>query len=43
VRLPDGHVLNPPNLTPDRETGLGAWSDAEIVRAIQIGVERGGR
>jgi hypothetical protein len=43
VRLPDGHVLNPPNLTPDRETGLGAWSDAEIVRAIRTGVERGGR
>jgi hypothetical protein len=43
VRLLDGHVLNPPNLTPDRETGLGAWSDAEIVRAMRTGVERGGR
>jgi hypothetical protein len=43
VRLPDGHVLNPPNLTPDRETGLGAWSDAEIIRAIRTGVERSGR
>jgi hypothetical protein len=43
VPLPDGHVLSAPNLTPDRETGLGAWSDAEIVRAIRTGVERGGR
>jgi mono/diheme cytochrome c family protein len=43
VRLPDGHVLSAPNLTPDRETGLGAWSDAEIVRAIRTGVERSGR
>src|SRR6187549_3725504 len=22
------------NITPDRETGIGAWSDAEIKRAI---------
>jgi mono/diheme cytochrome c family protein len=31
------------NLTPDRGTGLGAWSDAEIVRAITSGVARDGR
>jgi mono/diheme cytochrome c family protein len=30
------------NLTPDRETGLGAWSDAEIVRAIRSGEDRQG-
>jgi mono/diheme cytochrome c family protein len=30
------------NLTPDRETGLGAWSDAEIVRAIRSGEDREG-
>ena len=41
--LPDGHLLTAPNLTPDRDTGLGAWSDAEIVRAIRTGVGRGGR
>lgn len=33
----------PPNLTPDRETGLGAWSDDEIVRAIREGISRDGR
>jgi mono/diheme cytochrome c family protein len=33
----------PPNLTPDRETGLGAWSEAEIVRAIRTGVRPDGR
>ena len=27
------------NLTPDRETGLGAWTDDEIVRAIRGGIE----
>ena len=26
-----------PNITPDRETGIGAWSDAEIKRAISHG------
>jgi hypothetical protein len=31
------------NLTPDRETGLGAWSDAEIRRAITSGIARDGR
>ena len=31
------------NLTPDPETGLGAWSDAEIVRALRNGQSRDGR
>jgi mono/diheme cytochrome c family protein len=31
------------NLTPDRETGLGAWTDGEILRAIREGVSRDGR
>jgi mono/diheme cytochrome c family protein len=31
------------NLTPDRETGLGAWTDAEIVRAVRKGIGRDGR
>jgi mono/diheme cytochrome c family protein len=26
------------NLTPDRETGLGRWSDTQIIRAIREGV-----
>lgn len=32
-----------PNLTPDEETGLGSWSDAEIARAIREGLDREGR
>jgi mono/diheme cytochrome c family protein len=32
-----------PNITPDRETGLGAWTDGEIVRAIRDGIGRDGR
>ena len=30
------------NITPDRETGIGAWSDSEIARAIRSGVSRQG-
>ena len=30
------------NLTPDRDTGLGAWSDEEFVRALRFGVGRDG-
>ena len=31
------------NLTPDSETGLGAWSEEAIVNAVTRGVSRGGR
>lgn len=30
------------NLTPDAETGLGGWSEAEIVRALRSGEDRDG-
>ena len=36
-------VFYPPNLTPDHETGLGAWSEADIVRAIRTGERPDGR
>src|SRR5262245_4882041 len=32
-----------PNITPDRRTGIGAWTDAELVRAIREGKHRSGR
>jgi mono/diheme cytochrome c family protein len=32
-----------PNLTSDTETGLGSWTDGEILRAIREGVSRDGR
>lgn len=31
------------NLTPDNETGLGLWSEAEIVRALRDGQRKDGR
>lgn len=33
-----GFVATAPNITPDRETGIGGWSDAEIKRALVEGV-----
>ena len=30
------------NITPDEETGIGAWTDGEIARAIREGVSRDG-
>jgi mono/diheme cytochrome c family protein len=32
-----------PNITPDKETGLGDWTDHEIIRAIREGIGRDGR
>ena len=31
------------NITPDKETGIGNWSDAEFVRAMHSGVAQGWR
>ncbi len=33
---------NSPNLTPDPETGLGNWTDAQIIKAIREGVRPDG-
>ena len=35
-------VLAAANITPDPETGLGRWTDGEILRAIREGVDREG-
>ena len=31
------------NLTPDKATGLGDWSDGEIIRAVREGVDKEGK
>src|ERR671925_274549 len=41
--IPGMGVFYPPNLTPDEETGLGKWSDAEIITAFTTGVRPDGR
>src|SRR5690606_25283762 len=32
-----------PNITPDVETGIGSWTDEEIIRAVREGVRPDGR
>lgn len=41
--IPGLGIFYPPNLTPDSETGLGKWSEADIVAAIRTGVRPDGR
>ena len=41
--IPGHGVFVGPNLTPDKETGLGAWTDQQIVTAITRGVRPDGR
>jgi mono/diheme cytochrome c family protein len=41
--IPGVGVFHGPNLTPDKETGLGSWTDEQIVTAIQKGLRPDGR
>jgi mono/diheme cytochrome c family protein len=41
VETPFGSVVAP-NITPDRETGIGAWSDDEFDAALRKGLRRDG-
>jgi mono/diheme cytochrome c family protein len=41
IDTPFGGIYTP-NLTPDRDTGIGAWSDDEFYRALRYGVRRDG-
>jgi mono/diheme cytochrome c family protein len=41
--IPEMGVFHGPNLTPDPETGLGNWTEEQIVTALQTGVRPDGR
>jgi mono/diheme cytochrome c family protein len=41
-KLPFGTIYSS-NITPDKSHGIGAWSDAEFVRAMRHGVDNKGR
>src|SRR5262245_41765264 len=41
--IPDLGVFHGPNLTPDKETGLGNWTRDEIVTALKTGTRPDGR
>ncbi len=42
-QIPGLGIFYPPNLTPDRKTGLGDWSEADIIRAVRTGLRPDGR
>lgn len=39
----DGKMVRGANITSDKETGIGGWTDAEVKRAITEGIRRDGR
>jgi mono/diheme cytochrome c family protein len=41
--IPQLGVFVGPNLTPDKATGLGNWSTANIIKAIRTGIRPDGR
>jgi len=41
--VPGMGFVYPPNLTPDEETGLGKWSDEEVIAAFTTGMRPDGR
>lgn len=41
--IPGLGIFYPPNLTPDEATGLGTWSQEDIIRAVRTGVRPDGR
>jgi mono/diheme cytochrome c family protein len=42
-QIPNLGIFYPPNLTPDLETGLGGWSEADIIKAVRTGERPDGR
>ena len=40
---PKGFPVKPPNITPDPETGIGRWSEADFMRAMRSGVTPSGQ
>lgn len=42
LRTPRGEPIYSANLTPDHDTGLGAWTAEELTRALTTGIARAG-
>src|SRR5947209_6146332 len=40
--LPFGSIFSP-NITPDKDTGIGGWSDAQFLGALHRGVDDQGQ
>lgn len=42
-QIPGLGIFYPPNLTPEPETGIGSWSETDIIKAVRTGVRPDGR
>src|SRR5690606_35738320 len=42
IETPFGTFYSP-NITPDKETGIGKWSEADFIRALKEGLDPQGR
>jgi mono/diheme cytochrome c family protein len=42
-QIPGLGIFYPPNLTPDNDTGLGKWTEADIIKAVRTGERPDGR
>lgn len=42
-QVPEIGIFYPPNLTPDIKTGIGSWSEEQIITALRTGVRPDGR
>ena len=42
-QIPGLGTFYPPNLTPDAKTGLGTWTETDIIKAVRTGVRPDGR
>ncbi len=42
-QIPGLGIFYPPNLTPDTDTGIGTWTEQEIITAVRTGTRPDGR
>jgi mono/diheme cytochrome c family protein len=41
IKTPEGQPIVSLNLTPDNETGIGAWSEEKFINAVRFGIVEG--
>jgi mono/diheme cytochrome c family protein len=39
----EGELITSPNITPDKETGIGNWSEADFIQAVKYGKKPDGK
>ncbi len=41
IKTPEGHSIVSLNITPDKETGIGNWTEEQFVKAVRFGIVDG--